>query len=145
MSSPISLNDEIGSVVDSLPVAPRILAELAPQLQQTDVHVEDIAALMRRDAGLTARLIAAANSAAYVGAEPSVSLEEAVARIGYRETYRIVGAVVSSQLSNESLHFYGMKPQRLSDNALFIALVMEELAGGAGLDPRAAYTIGLLR
>ncbi|HVU32818.1 MAG TPA: HDOD domain-containing protein [Opitutaceae bacterium] len=137
--------EEITHAVDALPSAPRILAELAPLLQQADIPLDDIAALIRRDAGLTARLIAAANSAAYVGSVPSVTLDEAIARIGYRETYRIIGAVACAHLADKPLRLYGMTPQRLRENALFVALMMEELAPEAGLEPRAAYTIGLLR
>ena len=137
--------EQIDAIVATLPVAPRILAELMPRLQRVDVDLTDVAALIRRDAGLTARLIAAANSAAYTGGEPSASLEAAVGRIGYRETYRIIGAVASSQLSNAPLRIYGMPPHRLRENALFAALVMEELAPKANLEPRAAYTAGLLR
>lgn len=145
MSDSAGLNEDIVNIVDALPVAPRILAELAPKLQQINVHLADVATLIRRDAGLTARLIAAANSAAYVGTEPSASLEDAIARIGYREAYRIIGAVASAHLADEPLHFYGIKPQRLRENSLFIALVMEELASHINLDARSAYTIGLLR
>jgi HD-like signal output (HDOD) protein len=145
VSESAGLNEDIVNIVDSLPVAPRILAELAPKLQQTSVDLVDVATLIRRDGGLTARLIAAANSVAYVGSEPSASLEDAIARIGYRETYRIIGAVASAHLADEPLHFYGIKPQRLRENSLFVALVMEELAGSIDLDPRSAYTVGLLR
>jgi HD-like signal output (HDOD) protein len=136
---------ETTAIIEKLPVAPRILAELAPRLQQNDVDIRDVARLIRRDAGITARLIAAANSAAYAAAEPSASLEDAVARIGYRETFRILGAVAAAQLADEPLRVYRMHPRRLRENAVFAALVMEELATGADIDPRAAYTTGLLR
>lgn len=145
MNAPFPTDDQIATAVDSLPVAPRILAELAPRLRQTDIQLDDVADVLRRDPGLTARLIAAANSVAYAGTEPSRSLEDAVARIGYGETYRIVGAVASAKLVDEPLSLYAMPLQRLRENALFAALVMEELAPAANLEPRTAYTIGLLR
>lgn len=145
MTVPTPTEDQVASIIDGLPVAPRILAELAPHLQQTDINVDDVAALLRRDAGLTARLIAAANSAVYSSAEPAQSLEESLARIGYREAYRIVGAVAAQQLNDPPLRLYGIGPQRIRENALFTALVMEELADSARLEGRAAYTIGLLR
>ncbi len=145
MTVPTSPSNDIASIIDGLPVAPRLLAELAPRLQQADAQVEDVAAVLRRDPGLTGRLIAAANSAAYAAAEPSQSLEEALARIGFRETFRIIGAVAAQHLADEPLRSYGVGPQRVRENALFAALVMEELAPEAQLEPRAAYTMGLLR
>lgn len=114
-------------------------------LQQVEVPLVEIAGLLRRDPALTARLIAIANSAAYARAEPATSLEEAVACVGYREVYRLVGAVVTSQLVDEPLRSYGLDPIRFRENALFVALVMEQLAEATGGEPRVAYTVGLLR
>lgn len=138
-------DEEIALAIDSLPAAPRILAELGPRLQRADVEVDDVAEVLRQDPGLTARLIFAANSAAYTGTEPSRSLEDAVARIGFREAFRLIGAAASAKLSDGPLSLYAMPLERLRQNALFTALVMEELAPGAEMEPRAAYTVGLLR
>lgn len=144
---PISLpsDKELELVVRTLPAAPRMLAELAPRVQALDTNVADITRILRRDSGLTARLIDVANSAIFTGFEPATSIEEAVSRLGYRETYRIVGAVASTQLVDEPLSYYDMSPRRLRENALFCALIMERLADPALLDGATAYTVGLLR
>jgi HD-like signal output (HDOD) protein len=138
-------DDQLEVVIRSLPAAPRILAELGPHLQLLDFDVAEVTSILRRDSSLTARLIHMANSVAFEGAEPCTSLEEAVARIGYRETYRMLGAVASMQLSNEPLWRYGISARRLRENSLFVALMMEELATAIGIDSRTGYTIGLLR
>ena len=145
MSLSILSDQQLEEVVRTLPAAPRILAQLAPRLQLLDTDVSDVTAILRRDAGLTARLIDMANSAAFIGLDPATSIEEAVARVGFRETYRIIGAVASTQLSDEALPYYGISPRRMRENALFCALVMEELADHATIDGGTAYTIGLLR
>lgn len=136
---------QLADLVQTMPASPRLLAELAPRLQQAEVPLEEVTELLRRDPALTARLIAMANSAAYARAEPATSLEEAVACIGFREVYRLVGAVAASQLSDEPLRHYAIEPARFRENALFVALIMEEFATAANSDPRAAYTMGLLR
>ncbi len=143
---PLSLlsDQQLEMVIRTLPAAPRILAELAPRLQLLDTDIADVTGVLRRDSGLTARLIDMANSAAFIGLEPATSIEEAVARVGFRETYRIIGAVASTQLADEALPYYGINPRRLRENALFCALMMEELSEGA-LDSGTAYTVGLLR
>ena len=138
-------DSELAEIAAALPTSPRLLAELAPKLQQIEVPVEEIGGLLRRDAGMTGRLIAAANSAAYARAEPATSLEEAIACLGFAEVYRIVGAVAANQLADEPLAFHGIDSDRFRENALFVALVTEELAGVAVGDPRTAYTMGLLR
>ena len=138
-------DERIAMIVRTLPAAPRILAELAPHLQRLDSDLSDVTVVLRRDAALTARLIDMANSVAYRGTESATSIEEAVARVGYRETYRLVGAVASTQLADEPLAYYGVQPRRLRQNSLFIALMLEELADVVGMDTRTAYTVGLLR
>lgn len=136
---------ELTQVVSSLPTSARLLSELAPKLQQVEVPVEDITELLRRDAGLTARLIAIANSSVYARAEPATSLEEAVACVGYRDVYRLIGALAAKQLSDQPVPAYGIDGARFRQNALFVALVTEELATLGEIDPRQAYTVGLLR
>lgn len=145
MTAPLLADSELLRVVETLPTSPQLLAELGPRLQGAEVDLAEVTGLLRRDAGLTARLIAMANSAAYARAEPAASLEEAVACIGYREVYRLIGAVAAAQIADEPLHYYGVDGPRLRQNALFVALVMEELAESVGCDARAAYTMGLLR
>ena len=93
--SAVPTDPEIEAVVRRLPAAPRILAELAPHLQSLDFEIGEVTTVLRRDSSLTARLIDMANSVAYLGADAATSLEEAVARIGYRETHRLLGAVAS--------------------------------------------------
>jgi len=132
-------------IVATLPASPQLLADLGPRLQVVDVELVEVTALLRRDPALTARLIGMANSAAYARSEPAGSLEEAVACVGYREVYRLVGAVAATQMADERLGYYGVDGQRLRENALFVALVMEELAEATGANSRVAYTMGLLR
>jgi len=145
MIAPSLVESELLKVVATLPASPQLLAELGPRLQGADVELSEVTALLRRDVGLTARLIGMANSAAYARSEPAASLEDAVACVGYREVYRLVGAVAATQLADERLGYYGVDGRRLRENALFVALVMEELAESVGADSRAAYTMGLLR
>jgi HD-like signal output (HDOD) protein len=137
--------EERSNLVQVLPASPRLLAELGTLLQQVETPLTEITQLLRRDPALTARLIVMANSAVYARAEPATSLEDAVACIGFREVYRLVGALAAHQMGDEPLHFYGIESRRFRENALFVALVMEELAVATGQDPRAAYTMGLLR
>jgi HD-like signal output (HDOD) protein len=136
---------ELETVIRSLPAAPRILAQLAQRLQSADVDIDEVTRMLRRDAGLTARLIDMANSAAFMGFEPATTIEDAVARIGFRETHRIIGAVASNQLADEPLSYYALSPRRVRENSLFCALAMEDLADAADLDAGTAYTLGLLR
>jgi HD-like signal output (HDOD) protein len=121
------------------------LAELNALLQDVKNGLDEVAALLRRDAGLTARVIRIANGIVYNQGDPVGSLEEALGRVGYNEVYRVAGMASVAQLANFQLRYYGINAERLRENSLFVALVMEELARLGGLDARTAYTAGLLR
>ena len=144
IAAPIS-RETLLNVVKNLPAAPQILAQLGRLLLDINSDLSDIAHLLKRDAALTAQIIRISNSAVYNTGLPFASLEEALARVGYTEVYRITGFAVVAQLADQHLPLYGMSGVQLRENALLTALIMEAAASGAGLDAREAYTAGLLR
>lgn len=132
-------------VVKSLPAAPQILAQLGKMRLEPDADLADVTALLRCDAALTARILRIANSAVYSNGTPYSSLEQALARIGFGEIYRIAGIAAVAQMASHDLRLYRIQGARLRENALLTALVLEELARSAGIDPEEAYSAGLLR
>jgi len=73
------------------------------------------------------------------------SVEEAVSRLGYREILQLTGYVAGVQLAERALKYYGIEAARLRENMLHTAFMCEQLASECGLDPRLAYTAGLVR
>ncbi len=138
-------NEELIMVAQDLPAAPRLLVGLGQAIRNPHVSSDEITALLRQDPALVARLIRMANSAVYGRAEPAGSIEEALACIGFSEVHRLVGVVAATQLTDLPLKRYGIDGVRLRENALFGAVIMEELAELAGEEPRSCYTVGLLR
>lgn len=132
-------------VVKTMPSAPQILARIGHMMLAMDAELEDITGLLKRDPALTARIIRISNSAAYNTGTPFASLEDALARVGLTEVYRLTGFAAIAQVSDQSLVRYGVSGPQLRENSLLTALIMEALARAAGVDPRAAYTAGLLR
>jgi HD-like signal output (HDOD) protein len=145
MTSLLYPRETLMHVVKTLPAAPQILSRLGQMRLDPIADLNDVTALLRLDAALTARIIRIANTAAYSTGEPYASLEQALARVGFGEIYRIAGFAAVAQMSNQSLREYGITGSRLRENSLFIALVMESLAVPAGLEPQEAYSAGLLR
>jgi len=132
-------------VVKSLPAAPRILAQLGHLLLDANSEMDEVTALLRCDTALTARIIRIANSVMYNTGQPYASLEEALARVGYTEVYRLTGFAAVAQITDGDLRLYGASGAQLRENSLLSALLMEVLARRVGVDTRAAYTAGLLR
>ena len=133
------------SVGNDLPVAPRILAQVGRRMQEMETDLEDLADLLKLDAGITAAVLRVANTAAYNPHEAFLRLEEALARLGFAKVYRLMGIVALRQVSERDLPFYGITGAQFRQNALLTALVAELLSQTAGACPQGAYTLGLLR
>jgi len=144
MATPLP-RESLFYVVKTLPAAPQILAQLGRLLLDMNSDLTDIADLLKRDAALTTRIIRISNCSLYNTGRPFGSLEEALARVGYTEVYRLTGFAAVAQLADEKLGFYGITGAQLRENALLTALIMEGLAHETRLDPRISYTAGLLR
>jgi HD-like signal output (HDOD) protein len=132
-------------VVKTLPAAPQILARLGQLRLEPNSDLADVTKLLRCDAALTARIIRIANSPAYTVGEPYASIEQALARVGFAEIYKIAGFAAVAQMANQNLRLYNITGPQLRENSLLTALVMEALAGPAGADAHEAYSAGLLR
>lgn len=145
MIAPAVSREALLHVVKNMPAAPRILAQLGQLLLDPNADLSDVIDLLKHDSGLTARVIRVSNSAVYGGGSRAGSLEEALLRVGFNEVYRLVGLAAVSQISDDALKNYGVSGARFRENSLFAGFVMEVLAPMADVDPRSAYTVGLLR
>ena len=132
-------------VAESLPGAPKVLTELDDLMRNPNSNLEMIAALLRRDIALTGRIVRIANGIVYTRGEPVGELEEALARVGFSEVFRLISIASMLQMADVQLRYYPITPKILRENALFSALLMEALAPLVGIEPRLAYTTGLLR
>lgn len=128
-----------------LPAAARILSSLQVLLLDANTSLEDVCALIKLDMALTARAISISNSAYYGLTSKNASLEEAVGYVGFNEVYKLVAITVATQMAQEDLRFYRCSATRLWENTMAHALAMEALAQFVGLNPRQAYTAGLMR
>jgi len=142
---PIITRAKILEVAEGLPAAPRVFADLERLLHDPEVSLERIAEAIKRDTAMAAQVIRMSNSAALGGDQRVGSVEEAVLRLGHREIFRMAGYIAGSQLTEEPLELYGIEPEQLRTHMMRMAFMCEELATDCGLDPRAAYTAGLLR
>jgi HD-like signal output (HDOD) protein len=136
---------EVKRVAEKLPASPRLLVELGQLMNARHTELDEVVAVLRQDPLLVSQIIRSANSAFYAPPEPVGSIERAVGLIGFAEVHRVVGAVAALQLGDQAMRLYPIDGKKLRVNALFVAVLMEELAKPAGERPRSCYTVGLLR
>ena len=128
-----------------LPAAAAVLSQLQRLLRDGNTSLEEVCDLLKRDMSLTAHILQVSNSSYFAPGILIASLEEAVGFVGYDEIYRIAGLAVGMQLAQTDLPFHSCTAGRLWENTLCGAFAMESLAQFAGLNPRLAYTTGLMR
>ena len=128
-----------------MPAAPRVFSQLDKILREGRSSLDEICLLIRTDAALTAHLLRVGNSVVFAGRKRVGSVEAAVSRVGLQELYRVVGFVAGTQMAEQTLTYYGLSAPRLREHMVRTAFVSEQLATECGLDPRMAYTAGLLR
>jgi RNA polymerase sigma-70 factor (ECF subfamily) len=136
---------KILEIARSLPPGARVLAELDRILVSVDRPVEEVATVIKRDPALAAQLIRRANSVALGGVQPVGAIDEAISRVGFEEVFRILGDATVGCLAEREIKHYSIGADELRAHVLRCAFVCEYLARSAGLDPRRAYTAGLLR
>jgi RNA polymerase sigma-70 factor (ECF subfamily) len=137
--------EKILEIARTLPPAPRVFSDLDRLLRDTNTGLDRIGNLIKRDSALAAHILRVSNSVAYGGEQKTGSVEEAVARVGFQEIFRIVGEVAGARLAERALKYYGVDSEQLREHMLYSAFICESLAMQCGLDERSAYTAGLMR
>ncbi|MEZ5276625.1 MAG: HDOD domain-containing protein [Opitutaceae bacterium] len=128
----------------SLPVAPQIVPRLQALLSNLDSDNNELAATIRLDAGLAARVLKASNSAFHARGSAVASIEDALQTLGYQETFRIVAQSSFGPFFNRPLEIYHLESGLLWDVSLITASALEQLCRSSTTDPNTGYVVGLL-
>ena len=115
---------------------------LVRELSADDADVDAITGLLRSDPAIAARLLAEANSALQGGGAPVKTLQQALLKLGFQQTRRIVIRAATASYAGKALGTAEL--QRCWRHSLACAELSSELAKKVGLDPDLAYTAGLM-
>lgn len=129
----------------TLPAAAQVLGGLCELLADANTDLDRIASEIRLEPTLASRVIKISNSAAFGNGQRIGSVDEAVNRVGFGEVLRLVGTATVAGVVDRALGCYGIPVDRLRESMLLHGLASEALATRAGIDPRTAYSGGLLR
>lgn len=129
-----------------LPCSPALLPRLIVALQDQNSGADDIEAVIKLDAALSAATLRVANSAFFSTGEPVESVAEAVIRLGMKEIFRLSALALINRWESGSVRSaYRGDPGDFSRHALCTALAAEALAEATErADPQSAYTAGLV-
>ena len=143
-TSAIIADDTFLAIANKLPASPAILAEFNELTLDPHMVISEATALLRRDSTLAAGVVRVSNSPVYGGDRIS-AVEDAVARVGLRELYRLVSLATTARLAEMAMPVYGVYVGRLAKSRLLHGVATETIATECGLDRRVAYTAALVR
>ena len=126
-----------------LPPAFELLPRLLLLLSEEDSDCEALAHLIRLDAGLTADLVRASNSAIYGGRYRSVTVQDAIIRLGMREVFKIAVKLIASP-ALEGVYSGPIARLDLWQHSLAVAVGSQVIASRTNYDTEVAFTAGLL-
>lgn len=133
--------------LSELPSLSPALAQLVASLGREDASVADVAAIIRQDPVLVARVLRSANSAAYAGRSAVVSIRDALLRLGLLRVRRL--ALVASLYDAVPVRGTRAAREVFWQHSLGVAHGAEIIARHAtaaleDADPEAAFLAGLL-
>lgn len=135
--------ERIIAQVKRLPATPQLLPRLMQVLKDPNATSDEIVDMVKLDMSVAAQIQRLSNSTYYGFPEPCRDLHQAVTRIGMQETYKLVAAVLSQQMTAKRVVLPGMTSQRIWENSIASALTMETLAQELDRAAVNAYSIGL--
>ena len=126
-----------------LPPAFELLPRLLLLLSDEESDCEALARLIRVDAGLTADLVRASNSASFGGRYRSVTVQDAIIRLGMREIFKIAVKLIASP-ALEGVYSGPVARLDLWQHSLAVAVGSQVIASRTSYDTEVAFTAGLL-
>jgi putative nucleotidyltransferase with HDIG domain len=138
--------DTIDTLLDSievLPASPTLLPKLLPKLADVDANFDEVVDIISLDPALTAKLLQICNSAFFGQTEPIVTVQDAVARVGYQSVYLLV-AMINGASSFPVPAPTGIDVSRLWAHSVTVAFSTKYIAESTQQDANLLFTAGLL-
>ena len=132
-------------LIARLPAMPQILIKLIEHLAADDLGMQELAALVAKDAGMTSKILGVANSSAYYRASRSVGLEQSLVALGTDMIKTLVISESVFQTFNNFPHSGSTDLRAFWKNSLTAAVIARDLAKKLGYaHAEEAYLAGLL-
>jgi HD-like signal output (HDOD) protein/signal transduction histidine kinase len=115
-------------LIARLPAMPQILIKLIELLQADDAGMPELAALIAKDAGMTSKILAVANSSAYQRHQRTVGLEQALVSLGTDMIKTLVIAESVFQTFNNFPHSGSTDLRAFWKGSLTTAVIARDIA-----------------
>lgn len=128
-----------------LPVLPEVAVKIQQAIKNPNIDIKTLARIIETDVAVTGGLLRTANSAAYGGRGPVANVPEAIVRLGFLLTRRLVMTIAMRQVFRCSTQGMLQRLQQQWERSTQVAALAYGIAEQAkGLDPERALLCGLL-
>ena len=128
-----------------IPATSRFALQLLPILQDPNFDLMKLSNHIEKDQAIAANLFKVANSAYYQGRGTITRINEALVRLGIKQTQAVILATISRQMHLIKNDRFGIVGDKLWYHAVATSFACRELAQATDhVDPDEAYAAGLL-
>lgn len=136
--------DDLLSGISKISGHREVLVRLNRLLGDENSGSTEFVETLRLDPGLSARVIAAANTVFFRGGSPVLSIDEAVIRVGVEQIRRLLLESISFEMMAGPLRSYGLPAGELWAQSICCAISMSTLSKLVNRSADVLYTVGLL-
>ena len=138
--------DKLVDSVDTLPSNFHIAIKVSKLLDNFNVNISELSSTISIDQSLTTQLLKLCNSAQYGFSKKIMTVNDAIARLGFKTLKSLIFVAVSQSSLNKEIEGYDLAKGELWKNSISCAVYSKYLAELSGYkDPELAFTAGLLR
>jgi HD-like signal output (HDOD) protein len=130
--------------IHTIPSLPEITTQVVRLAGEEQTTIPQLAAIMIKDAGMAAKILRMANSAAFALPQPVANLESALSLLGFKTIRAIALSVSVISLFQQQATGFNMR-QFWFHNAVAAGLCREIAKRSRIWDPESAFSIGLLK
>ncbi|GAB6043817.1 HDOD domain-containing protein [Endothiovibrio diazotrophicus] len=127
------------------PTLPDVAMKVSELMRSSETEVDDLVRAIQVDPGISSKLIGVSNSAFYRGNSPNKTLEEAIIRLGMKQTQNVVLMGSTGKLFTSDSPTFNELLTKLWRHALATAVCSKIVGGELSVSqPEVLFTMGLL-
>ncbi len=128
-----------------LPVLPKIVREIDILFKQSDATIEDLAMLIEKDAAISVKVLATANSPFYRADSDILTIRDTIPRLGFKATRNLILTIANKSFYSVKNIYFKPYLQELWKHSLVSAHCAKAIAECKGFkNPDNYYTAGLI-
>ncbi|WP_155827586.1 HDOD domain-containing protein [Limisalsivibrio acetivorans] len=139
-----TLKAKVIAKAESIPALPALARELLRLTQQDNSQMKDFVDKIKKDQGVSSRIIKLVNSPFYGLRKEITSIDRATVLLGLNTVKNLALAVSTEGYYNKQFNIYKTDGHALWEHAVMVALLSECLASRVGEDSDALYLAGLM-